>query len=522
MGIKELLNLSVQSEAGTNENIEVEISASVKMLVYPNSINKVEGGIIFIAKIESEKFLFFLLDIHSASKLWQKCEGETIDLGKNVAFKLKQCKLIHANAVAVKETFKFTNPQVIGVVDSIGMGDRLGLANAGHIRALNGFCFKPVLAQQSIRELTRTQRTPDEVMDAAVWAVFQEGYKKGFGADADHLKTTEDIDLLMKAGFTMYTFDPSEYVQNEADSIDEKDLDKKIYLLNWIGLNSNPETYFAEYANKDFKISDELTIKAELIDVKRALVKYGNAIAYIKKLYDYMVNNYSQNKFEVEVSVDETESVTTPFEHFFIANELIRLKVKFVSLAPRFIGDFEKGIDYKGDLDLFKQEYIKHLAITKFFGTYKISLHSGSDKFSVYRVIGSLHDAHTHVKTAGTSYLEALKVVAANDQKLFREILDFAKSLYDTEKKSYHVSADINKIKNGSEYSDKDLAELFDSNDVRQVLHVTFGKVLSDKKEDGSYLFKQRIIDCLKRNEHFHYQVLEKHFRKHLEPFQSF
>jgi hypothetical protein len=136
-------------------------------------------------------------------------------------------------------------------------------------------------------------------------------------------------------------------------------------------------------------------------------------------------------------------------------------------------------------------------------------------------VIGSLHDAHTHVKTAGTSYLEALKVVASGDPNLFREILDFAKDLYETEKKSYHVSADIRKVKSGKEYTDSELVELFNSNDTRQVLHVTFGKVLSDKKGDGSYLFKNRILDCLKRNEHLHYQILERHFRKHLEPFQN-
>ena len=110
--------------------------------------------------------------------------------------------------------------------------------------------------------------------------------------------------------------------------------------------------------------------------------------------------------------------------HYFFANELTRLGVKYVSLAPRFIGAFEKGIDYKGDLDVFKTEYQKHLSIVRHFGNYKISLHSGSDKFSVYKVIGSLHEALTHVKTAGTSYLEALRVVAAKQPDFFREILD--------------------------------------------------------------------------------------------------
>jgi hypothetical protein len=194
--------------------------------------------------------------------------------------------------------------------------------------------------------------------------------------------------------------------------------------------------------------------------------------------------------------------------------------VKFISLAPRFIGDFEKGIDYKGDLNLFKSEYQKHLAITKHFGNYKISLHSGSDKFSVYKVIGSLKEAYTHVKTAGTSYLEALKVVAAKNPDLFREILNFSRNLYETEKKSYHVSADIKKVLAGKDYSNEQLITLFDSNDVRQVLHVTFGRVLTDKDQTGNYLFKDKILQCLIENEETHYEFLIKHFRKHLEPFK--
>ena len=126
-----------------------------------------------------------------------------------------------------------------------------------------------------------------------------------------------------------------------------------------------------------------------------------------------------------------------------MASELNRLGVKIVSLAPRFIGDFEKGIDYKGDIELFKKEYLKHVKISEYFGSYKISLHSGSDKFGVYKAIGSLKRGYTHVKTAGTSYLEAIKVVAFAEPKEFRKILDFARIEYEKEKESYHVSAEL-------------------------------------------------------------------------------
>ena len=137
------------------------------------------------------------------------------------------------NRKAIQDLFPFTISVSIGLQNSFGYGDRLGLANPAHLRTLIDSGFKPILAQQSIRELTRTNRTPADVMDAAVWAVFQEGYEDGFGSDGDHLKTTADIDLMIENGFTMFTFDPSDFVNNNADTISEKELDKEINNLNW-------------------------------------------------------------------------------------------------------------------------------------------------------------------------------------------------------------------------------------------------------------------------------------------------
>ncbi|UCH65609.1 MAG: hypothetical protein JSW63_00305, partial [Ignavibacterium sp.] len=241
--------------------------------------------------------------------------------------------------------------------------------------------------------------------------------------------------------------------------------------------------------------------------------------AHIKKMYDHLKQKYPDYESEVEVSIDETESVTSVFEHFFIVSELNRLGVEFVSLAPRFIGEFEKGIDYKGDLNLFKEEYVKHAGIASYFGTYKLSLHSGSDKFGVYKVIGSLNLGATHVKTAGTSYLEALKVAALKEPALMREILDYSRNLYEEEKKTYHVSADIKKVKPSEEYSDEELVILFNQNDWRQILHVTYGRILTDKNEQGSYKFKDELLNCVNANEETHYKLILDHFRKHLENF---
>ena len=516
--IKEILNRVAENpKTLDNEKAVVNIGAD-EILVYKNSFHKHNEKLFFTGTIENEKYLFITAS-NDSDELLKKFEGSFLKTEEGIS--IKKCLQNHSNVKAIQEIFDFTIPKVVGLKNSFGFGDRIGLANPAHLRSLKAEDdFAPILAQQSIRELSRTIRKAEEVMDAAVWAVLQEGWTSGFGSDADHLKTTKDIDTMVNAGFTMFTFDPGDHVVNEADTMDITELEKYISELEWDSSNSTSEV-LSKYSEKEISVDDAFTLTPSKEDSLRALVKYGKSILHIKMMYSYLKVTYPEVDVEIEVSVDETESVTTPFEHFFMVNELTQLCVEFVSLAPRFIGDFEKGIDYKGDMDIFKIEYLKHIAIAEHFGNYKISLHSGSDKFSVYEVIGSLHSGYTHVKTAGTSYLEALRVAATADEELFREIFDFAQANYMNEKKTYHVSADLNKVKNASEYSKEELADLLNQDDARQIFHVTFGLVLTIKNNDGNYIYRSRIYKCLDENEELHYKYLVKHFRRHLDPFNK-
>ena len=150
--------------------------------------------------------------------------------------------------------------------------------------------------------------------------------------------------------------------------------------------------------------------------------------------------------YEIELSVDETEQPTTLAEHWIIADQCRERGIKLVSLAPRYVGDFEKGVDYKGDLESFERSLADHAAIAECLGPYKLSLHSGSDKLSIYSAFARLTRGRFHVKTAGTSYLEALRVVARHEPGLFRRIVEFARQRYDTDRASYHVSATVDTV----------------------------------------------------------------------------
>ena len=159
----------------------------------------------------------------------------------------------------------------------------------------------------------------------------------------------------------------------------------------------------------------------------KAAVKYGRAVEHVASMYHHLARTAGHRPFELEVSVDETEQPTSHAEHIYIASELKRLGVNWVSLAPRYVGSFEKGVDYIGSLTLFQNDFAGHAAIARHFGPYKLSLHSGSDKFSIYPIAARLTHGLVHLKTAGTSYLEALRTIAAlNDGAFPRDLPIFA------------------------------------------------------------------------------------------------
>ncbi len=505
--------------ATDNRPVEMGLLPSLRVGIYPRSVNQLGDDILFLGRQGLEKFLY-VLSPAEGGKHADRFQGEpvgTVSLVEDAV--LKRCPMSHPNADALRQLFDFTRPVLIGTRDSIGLGDRLGIANAGHLRAVVDTDMRPVLAQQSIRELDRTEREAEEVMDAATWAVLQEGYKDGWGADADHLKTTEDIDRMVRAGYLMFTIDPGDHVVNEADTLSEEDLTRQAQALPWGLLDGTFDDFIARYADVRFDIAPGFSLEPTREEVLRALVKYGAVIAHAVKMFRYLEANYPDHPTELELSVDETESVTSSFEHFMVVSELGRLGMSLVSLAPRFVGEMEKGIDYKGDIERFKEEYLKHLHIAELLGPYKISIHSGSDKFTLYAAIGSLKRGCVHVKTAGTSYLEALRAIAVAEPGLFREILDFAREHYETEKATYHVSAELERVPPAGDLNDDQLPGLLDQDDARQVLHVTFGKVLTTRDSAGKTLFKDRIMASLREHEQVYDDCLTRHFRRHIEPF---
>jgi hypothetical protein len=364
-----------------------------------------------------------------------------------------------------------------------------------------------------MREMARTGRTPQLVMDNATWGIFQEGWREGIGADADHLKTPDDIDICLEAGFTFFTIDPGDQVDNRAESADMTLLTE---LADQLPAAVQPAA--CGLAGRKFQI-EHLTIQFDELSLLKAAVKYGRAVLHVAALYHHLVNTAKNQPFELEVSVDETEQPTTHAEHIYIASELKRLGVSWVSLAPRYIGRFEKGVDYIGDVTAFEKDLAGHAAIARQFGPYKLSLHSGSDKFSIYPAAMRQTRGLVHLKTAGTSYLEALRTIAAIDIDLFKEIYRFARDHYQEDRATYHVSAELDRAPLPDEVND--WPGLLDEFDAREILHITFGSVLTWKESPDKKLFADRFFAVLNANPELYADNLQKHFERHLNAFRS-
>ena len=473
--------------------------------VYTRSVTEIDGSTYFLVRGDGGKRLGVLGDAAGF-------EGERHPGGALL------CAPTPANATALRTRLPWLRPVPLGLQTSAGFGDRLGLATPGHVRAARGTGIVPIFAQQSVRENARTGRTPQQVMDDATWGVFQEGWREPWGADADHLKMPADLDAFVAAGYTLYTIDPGDHVDNTAHTTSPAEVEAKLRALPWDALEDTAQDMERRYLGRSFDLGDfALTFDRKAL--WRAAAKYGRAIAHTVRMYRHLAGRVEGQAFELEVSVDETETPTSPAEHFFIASELRRLGVRWVSLAPRFVGRFEKGVDYIGDLETFSAAFAQHAAVARVLGPYKLSLHSGSDKFSVYPIVARLAKdgsarltgALVHLKTAGTSYLEALRTVTRVDTALFREILDFARERYDTDRATYHVSAQLTKVPGPDVLSDADLPGLLEQFGARQVLHVTFGSVLDR--------FGDRLLAALRAHEEIYYTMLESHFERHLSSF---
>ena len=280
---------------------------------------------------------------------------------------------------------------------SFGIGDRFAREGVNQLKALIeaedrfGVHFDPVW-NKSNREHQIVGTEPAETRREADEAVAALGYKDRYFVDADHINLS-NVDRFIEAS-DFFTIDVADYI-GKSGTVEERFLP---------------------------------------------------AIKEAGRIYRHIVECKGEGNFVTEVSMDEVDEAQTPEELRYILKALAAEKVLLQTIAPKFTGRFNKGVDYRGDLALFEKEFEQDLLVideaVREYGlpaNLKLSIHSGSDKFSIYPIMGRLirkHGKGIHIKTAGTTWLEEIIGLAVADpaalalaKKIYVNALDRMKEL---------------------------------------------------------------------------------------------
>ena len=387
---------------------------------------------------------------------------------------------------------------------SFGIGDRFSHEGKAQLAALiegagkYPFEFVPVW-NKSNREHQIIGTQPTDTRLEADEAVRAMGYGKPYFVDADHINMN-NVDRFIDAS-DFFTIDVADYIgkPTDADSI-QKFVEKNLRYAGDLVIPGIEEP---------FKVDRSL--------IKAMAVKYLFAVQEAGRIYRHIADKKGADNFVTEVSMDEVDSPQTPIEIFFILSALAQEQVPAQTIAPKFTGRFNKGVEYVGNTTQFEKEFREDLLVIDFavreFGLpqgLKLSIHSGSDKFSIYPIMGRLirqYDKGIHIKTAGTTWLEENIGLALADEGALELAKKIAISALDRMEElciPYATVIDINPAKlptaaqiaawSGQEYARAlrhNQQDPLYNPDFRQLVHVSY-KIAAE--------FGDEFYAALKRN----------------------
>ena len=405
---------------------------------------------------------------------------------------------------------------------SFGIGDRFCHQGKAQLAALikakeQGLDITPVW-NKSHREHTIIGTSPADTRKEADNAVTAYGWDGPYFVDADHIGLNNVDEFIEYSDF--FTLDVADFIGKPADKASVNSFVKRY--KKYIG------SLAIDRLDEVFNIGEE--------QIKAIADKFLLAVKQAGKIYRHIKTAKGKDDFITEVSMDETDQPQTPVEMFFILAAIADERIPAQTIAPKFTGRFNKGVDYVGDVTAFAKEFDEDLAVVAFavkeFGlpeNLKLSIHSASDKFSIYGPIATAlkkFDAGLHIKTAGTTWLEELIGLAAaapDGLSIAKEVYAGALSRIDELCGPYQTVIDIDRAKLPSvQEVDKWDGERFASAlrhdqsceqynlNFRQLLHVAY-KIAA---EMGTRFLDamDKYEDIIARN------VTENIYERHIKP----
>jgi hypothetical protein len=329
---------------------------------------------------------------------------------------------------------------------SFGVGDRFAMQAEAQLKAIQmasekGVELTPVW-NKSNREHMTIHSEPEETRIAIDKAVKSLGWEKPYFADADHINMSNVDKFIDHCDF--FTIDVADYIGKSAS---DEDMDA------FVKKNDNYAGYFTVPG-----ISEPILVSVAML--KEIAHKFLFAIKQAGIIYRHIESKKGRENFVAEISMDEVDEAQSPIEMFFILSAIAAEGIPAQTIAPKFTGRFNKGVDYVGDLIQFEQEFEEDLLVLDYaikeFGlpeNLKLSVHSGSDKFSIYPIMGRLikkYNKGIHVKTAGTTWLEeaiGLSLAGGEPLQMIKDIYRGGLKRFDELCGPYATVIDIEKSK---------------------------------------------------------------------------
>ena len=405
---------------------------------------------------------------------------------------------------------------------SFGVGDRFGHQGKAQLQAIinakkGGVNITPVW-NKSHREHTIIKTAPRDVRTEAEEAVKALGWNGSFHVDADHTGM-KNVDLFIDSS-DFFTLDVAGFINQTADENDVSSFINKY--KTYAGLVE------IDRINATFDIDEE--------QIETTACKFLPAIKQAGKIYRHIEAAKGADAFLTEISMDETDQPQTPIEMFFILAAIADEGIPAQTIAPRFSGRFNKGVDYVGEVARFTKEFEDDLSVIAFAvkefslpESLKLSMHSGSDKFSIYRSMNKAlkkFDAGVHIKTSGTTWLEeliGLATAGGDGLSIAKRVYTEALSRFDELCEPYSAVIDIDKDKlpflevvdqwDGDELADAlrhdQSCDKYNPN-FRQLMHVAY-KIAAEMGTD--------YLNALERHEKIISQnVMKNIYERHIKP----
>ncbi|MDG5765996.1 tagaturonate epimerase family protein [Balneolales bacterium ANBcel1] len=469
--------------------------------VYPKSIRKSARGGLFVAGNYNRRNALFIVG-DAGLKVMERYAGRKIARIPDAI--IKKCRLTRNIMRQLREDFPHCAPtgRQNGNL-SIAFGDVLGMAGKAQMLAFSGTADL-IFSRQCVHQLSRLELDPEDALDAVTWSVFQEGYDGGYAAEACQVTTPEDLEKMLDAGFTRFSVEPANPCLFSLREESKRNLLERMFQLPWIELRDKFELMFNRYINRRIDLPepekaawpgdeterDPLVIIPSEKEVLAAMGIYAETICQVTAMEQVLVRRKCRSKVTLEVSFSRAGGNLTPFEHFFVINELFRRDVHPDYFAP-------------GEITL------EHQLVAWLNKGYGLTGEAG-------QVLDTIHEEFPltmHGIYPDISYRTALHCIVQKKPDLFRKIWETSRNRFQDVGGESLTSLKIHHIPSVKDYSDHNLAEILETPNTDDFLKVSLLVVMTDRDETGNRYLRQKLMAFLQAHEMLYTEALLETYR---------